>query len=36
MGEIGKQNVLSTVKRGETGDLRVEKNSLMGEACPAT
>lgn len=36
MGEEEKRNGLSTMKRRGTGDLRVERNSLMRIACPAT
>lgn len=38
-GEIGekeKQNGLCTMKRGEMGNMRVVRNSLMRAACAAT
>lgn len=35
-GEKENQNGSSTMKRGETGDLRVERNSLMCGACLVT
>jgi hypothetical protein len=36
MGEKEKQNVLRTEERGRTGEVRVERNSLMCVAHPAT